>query len=49
MTSENEDPRFDGLFMQAIQQCQGIDNFYNYLFSFMRRKTDFFTMEDKSF
>lgn len=40
--------RFDGLFMSAIQQCEGIENFYNYLFSFMRRKTDFYTMEDKS-
>jgi len=44
----SDDPRFDGLFMSAIQQCQGIENFYNHLFSFMRRKTDFFTMEEKS-
>jgi hypothetical protein len=44
-----EDPRFDGLFMSAIQQCQGIDNFYEALFSFMRRKTDFFAGEEKSF
>ena len=42
------DERFDGLFMSAIQQSQGIENFYDYLFSFMRRKTDFFTMEDNS-
>mmetsp|Transcript_4911 Transcript_4911/g.7353 ORF Transcript_4911/g.7353 Transcript_4911/m.7353 type:complete len:326 (-) Transcript_4911:39-1016(-) len=42
------DERFDGLFMSAIQQSQGIENFYNNLFSFMRRKTDFFTMEDNS-
>ena len=44
-----EDPRFDGLFMSAIQQCQGIENFYEALFSFMRRKTDFFAGEEKSF
>jgi hypothetical protein len=44
----NQDERFDGLFMSAIQQCQGIENFYSYLFSFMRRKTDFFTMEERS-
>ena len=43
-----DDPRFDGLFMSAIQQCQGIENFYSHLFSFMRRKTDFFSQEDKS-
>jgi hypothetical protein len=43
-----EEQRFDGLFMSAIQQSQGIQNFYEYLFSFMRRKTDFYTMEDKS-
>lgn len=42
------DERFDGLFMTAIQQSNGIDNFFNNLFSFMRRKTDFFTLSDKS-
>lgn len=36
------------MFMTAIQQSQGIDNFFNNLFSFMRRKTDFFTLADKS-
>ncbi len=40
--------KFDGLFMTAIQQSQGIDNFFANLFSFMRRKTDFFTLSDKS-
>jgi len=43
-----EDTRFDGLFMSAIQQSQGIDNFFDHLFSFMRRKTDFFTQDDNS-
>ena len=42
------DEKLDGLFMTAIQQSQGIDNFFNNLFSFMRRKTDFFTLADKS-
>ena len=42
------DERFDGLFISAVQQCQGIENFYDYLFSFMRRKTDFFTQEEHS-
>lgn len=35
--------------MSAIQQSQGIENFFNNLFSFMRRKTDFYSAEDKSF
>jgi hypothetical protein len=40
--------KFDGLFMTAVQQSQGIDNFFNNLFSFFRRKTDFFTAADSS-
>jgi len=43
-----EDTRFDGLFISAIQQCQGIEKFYDALFSFMRRKTDFFQLEEQS-
>ena len=43
------DERFDGLFMSAIQQAQGINNFYDAMFSFMRRKTDFFSQDDSSF
>ena len=43
------DERFDGLFMSAIQQAQGIENFYDAMFSFMRRKTDFFSNETSSF
>lgn len=45
MTAEE---RFDGLFMTAIQQSNGIETFFGNLFSFMRRKTDFFTLADKS-
>lgn len=34
--------------MTLVQQSQGIENFYSHVFSFMRRKTDFFSMpEDK--
>jgi hypothetical protein len=33
--------------MTLVQQSQGIENFYSNLFSFMRRKTDFYTHEDK--
>lgn len=42
------DERFDGLFLNAVQQSQGIDNFFNNLFGFMRRKTDFYQAEDMS-
>lgn len=34
--------------MTAVQQSQGIENFFNNLFSFMRRKTDFFSYDAKS-
>ena len=47
MSSQSEE-KFDGLFMTAIQQSQGIENFFRNLFSTMRRKTDFFTLQDKS-
>ena len=43
------DERFDGLFMSAIQQAQGIENFYDAMFSFMRRKTDFFSNQTSSY
>lgn len=42
------DEQFDGLFMTAIQRSEGIEKFFGNLFSFMRRKTDFFTLSDKS-
>ncbi len=44
----SQEEKFDGLFMTAVQQSQGIENFYNNMFSFMRRKTDFFTYDDKA-
>lgn len=39
----NEDNRFDGLFMNIAQQKQGIEPLLDTMFSFLRRKTDFFT------
>lgn len=44
----SNEEKFDGLFMTLVQQSQGIENFYNHLFGFMRRKTDFFTYDDKA-
>jgi hypothetical protein len=40
-----EEERYDGVFMGVVQNAQGIDNFMDALFSFMRRKTDFFSNE----
>ncbi|KRX01062.1 HSP20-like chaperone [Pseudocohnilembus persalinus] len=37
-----DDPRFDGIFMNVIQQKQGINGFFDSIFSFLRRQTDFF-------
>lgn len=35
--------RFDGMFLNITQQAQGIEPLLENLFSFLRRKTDFFT------
>lgn len=34
--------RFDGMFLSVTQQSQGIEPLLENLFSFLRRKTDFF-------
>lgn len=34
--------------MGAVQQAAGIENFFEALFGFFRRKTDLFTQEDTS-
>ena len=44
----DEDTRFDGLFISALQNSKGIDNFFDSMFSFMRRKTDFFSQDEDS-
>ncbi|KAJ8598092.1 hypothetical protein CTAYLR_005569 [Chrysophaeum taylorii] len=40
-----EEERFDGLLLNLAQQCQGIDPLLDTLFSFLRRKTDFYQGE----
>lgn len=42
MSGNEDDTRFDGLFLNAIQQSRGIEPFLDAIFSFLRRKTDFF-------
>jgi hypothetical protein len=38
-----DDDRFDGLYLNVAQTTKGIDPLLHTLFSFLRRKTDFFT------
>ena len=43
----SEDTRFDGMFMTVAQQARGIEPLLENLFSFLRRKTDFFAGASK--
>jgi len=36
---------FDGLFMTGLQQAKSIDNFFDAFYSFLLRKTDFYSNE----
>ena len=38
-----EEEKFDGMFMTIAQQAHGIEPLLETLFSFLRRKTDFFS------
>jgi hypothetical protein len=43
-----EDTKFDGIFLGIAQQSPGIDNILGSFFGFLRRKTDFFSVEDRA-
>lgn len=43
-----EDTRFDGVFMSMIQQKGNIDGFFDGVFGFLRRNTDFFANQKKA-
>lgn len=38
---------FDGILMNVVQKAEGIEGFYEAIFSFMRRKTDFYSSTEK--
>ena len=39
----SQEDKFDGMFMSIAQQAQGIEPLLDHLFSFLRRKTDFYS------
>lgn len=43
-----EDNRFDGILMTIIQQKGNIDGFFDSVFGFLRRNTDFFANQKKA-
>lgn len=45
----SDDPQFDMLYMQILQQGKGIEPMFNSLFSLLRRKSDFYKNPDAGF
>ena len=44
----SDDTRFDGILMTIIQQKGNIDGFFDTVFGFLRRSTDFFANQKKA-
>lgn len=44
----SEDSKFDGILMTMIQQKGNIDGFFDGVFGFLRRNTDFFANQKKA-
>ena len=44
----SEQARFDGILMSIIQQKGNIDSFFDTVFGFLRRNTDFFSNQKKA-
>ena len=44
----SEDSKFDGILMSMIQQKGTIDGFFDGMFGFLRRNTDFFANQKKA-
>lgn len=43
-----EDNKFDGILMTLLQQKGSIDGFFDAVFGFLRRSTDFFANQKKA-
>ena len=43
--SAEENTAFDGIFMNALERSQGIENFFDRMFAFIKRKTDLYDDE----
>lgn len=48
MSSEEEQTKYDGILLTIVQQAGGIDGFFDSVFGFLRRKTDFFTDQKRA-
>jgi len=44
----SDDEKFDGVLLSIVQQAGGIDGFFESVFGFLRRKTDFFTDQKRA-
>lgn len=44
----SDDEKFDGVLLSIVQQAGGIDGFFENVFGFLRRKTDFFTDQKRA-
>lgn len=44
----SQDNKFDGILMSIIQQTGNIDSFFDNVFGFLRRNTDFFANQKKA-
>lgn len=48
MSEEEAAQRYDGVLLSIVQQAGGIDGFFEAVFGFLRRKTDFFTDQKRA-
>ncbi|KAM3144941.1 hypothetical protein pb186bvf_002946 [Paramecium bursaria] len=44
----NEEEKYDGIFMTSLQQLKTIDNFFDAVYGFLRRRTDFFVNQQEA-
>ena len=49
MVEHAKNPKFDKFLLNIVDQNQGIDGFFDAIFGFLGRSTDFFTRETTAF